>query len=77
VDEVPVTDANDRLFKLTEWQTTTCFVAILQHKKVKFNPLNAELKPICHLPVLLGAPYIYNLSRLRIKNIFFVTPLTL
>jgi hypothetical protein len=30
-----------------------------------FNPLNAELNPICHLLVLLGAHPILHISRIR------------
>ena len=32
-----------------------------------FNPLNAELNPICHLLALLGGATIIVVSRLRIK----------
>jgi len=32
------------------------------------NPLNAELKPICHLLALLGAHPILRVSRLRVKK---------
>ena len=30
------------------------FKIIPKYKSTEFNPLNAELNPICHLPVLLG-----------------------
>jgi len=32
-----------------------------------FNPLNAELNPICHLLVLLGTHHIFHVSGLRVK----------
>jgi hypothetical protein len=32
------------------------------------NPLNAELHPICHLLVLLGAHHILHVSRIRVKT---------
>jgi len=32
-----------------------------------FNPLNAELNPICHLLALLGAHHILHVSGLRVK----------
>ena len=32
-----------------------------------FNPLNAELNPICHLLALLGAHHILHISRIRVK----------
>jgi hypothetical protein len=33
-----------------------------------FNPLNAELNPICHLLTLLGPHHILRFSRIRVKN---------
>ena len=33
-----------------------------------FNPLNAELNPICHLLALLGAHHIFHVSWLRVKS---------
>jgi hypothetical protein len=33
----------------------------------EFNPLKAELKPICHLLVLLGAHLIFHISRIRVN----------
>jgi len=33
-----------------------------------FNPLNAELNPICHLLTLLGAHRIFHVSGLRVKG---------
>jgi hypothetical protein len=33
-----------------------------------FNPLNAELNPICHLLALLGAHHILHISRIRVKE---------
>jgi len=35
---------------------------------MKINPLNAELNPICHLLVLLGAHHILHVSRIRVKS---------
>ena len=34
------------------------------------NPLNAELNPICHLLVLLGAHPILHISRIGVNHIF-------
>ena len=34
---------------------------------VEFNPLNAELNPICHLLALLGGATIVVVSRLRVN----------
>jgi hypothetical protein len=33
-----------------------------------FNPLNAELNPICHLLALLGAHHIVHVSEVRVKR---------
>jgi hypothetical protein len=44
-------------------------VAICQ---VYFNPLNAELNPICHLLVLLGAHPILHISRIRVNLVLFL-----
>ena len=33
-----------------------------------FNPLNAELNPICHLLALLGVHFL-NVSRIRVKSL--------
>jgi hypothetical protein len=35
---------------------------------IDFNPLNAELNPICHLLTLLGGATIVVVSRLRVKH---------
>jgi hypothetical protein len=32
-----------------------------------FNPLDAELNPICHMLTLLGAHTILHVSRIRVK----------
>jgi hypothetical protein len=34
-----------------------------------FNPLNAELNPICHLLALLGAHLIFHVSRIRVNSV--------
>jgi hypothetical protein len=36
-----------------------------------FNPLNAELDPICHLLALLGGATIVVLSRLRVNSLAY------
>jgi hypothetical protein len=35
--------------------------------KVYFNPLNAELNPICHLLALLGVYHFLHVSRIRVN----------
>ena len=39
------------------------------------NILNAELNPICHLLVLLGAHYILHVSRVRVNSKVDIIPL--
>jgi hypothetical protein len=39
----------------------------------KFNPLNAELNPICHLLALLGTHHILHVSRVKFCHNFFLT----
>jgi hypothetical protein len=34
-----------------------------------YNPLNAELNPICHLLALLGAHHFLHVSRIKIKSL--------
>jgi hypothetical protein len=35
--------------------------------RIRLNPLNAELNPICHLLGLLGVHHIFHVSGLRVK----------
>jgi hypothetical protein len=35
-----------------------------------FNPLNAELNPICHLLALLGVHHFLHVSRIRVNRHF-------
>ena len=34
-----------------------------------FNPLNAELNPICHLLALLGTHPILHIGRIKVKSV--------
>ena len=36
--------------------------------QLTFNPLNAELNPICHFLTLLGAHHILHVSRMTVKE---------
>jgi len=36
---------------------------------MRFNPLNTELNPICHLLALLGAHPILHVSGIRVKHV--------
>ena len=44
-----------------------CCYLIFKNAQKKFNPLNTELNPICHLLALLGAHHILHVSRIRFK----------
>ena len=46
------------------WMT---FVSFKHLMLLRFNPLNAELNPICHLLALLGAHHIFHVSELKAK----------
>ena len=45
--------------------------AFLTKISIYFNPLNAELNPICHLQALLGAHHFLHVSRIRVKLLTF------
>jgi len=47
---------------------TTKLTVAFRNPANSFNPLNAELNPICHLLALLGAHHIFHVSRIRVKN---------
>jgi len=40
-------------------------------ENVHFNPLNAELNPICYFLALLGAHHFLHVSRIRVKSLTF------
>jgi len=40
--------------------------SLVSGKKLSFNPLNAELNPICHL-LPLGAHHILHVGRIRVN----------
>jgi hypothetical protein len=44
------------------------FCCILISAFCWFNPLNAELNPICHLLAIFGAHPILHVSRIRVKT---------
>jgi hypothetical protein len=41
---------------------------VLYIGRTVFNPLNAELNPICHLLALRRARHILHISRIRVKG---------
>jgi len=45
------------------------FIIVLALYLCTFNPLSAELNPICHLLLLLGAHHIFHVSGLRVKYV--------
>jgi len=52
------------LIKLWEWSKK---IETRWSNFKRFNPLNAELNPICHLLALLGAHHIFQVSGLRVN----------
>jgi hypothetical protein len=44
--------------------------AFKELNEIVFNPLNAELNPICHLLALLGTHHIFHVSGLRVNSQF-------
>ena len=54
---------------------TDCYSKIFSIYSDRINPLNAELNPICHLPVLLAARHILHISRMRVKDRNTVRPI--
>ena len=53
-----------RCMRFVCWITQTADTARI------FNSLNAELNPICHLLVLVGAHHIVHVNRVRVNNSF-------
>ena len=49
-------------------QLSETYCSWVMKTRSAFNPLNAELNPICHLLALLGGATIVVVSRLRVKN---------
>ena len=45
-------------------------------KYFPFNPLNAELNPICYLLALLGAHSFLHVSRIRVKSLTLRLPMS-
>ena len=56
-----------KYYKWTLLLCTFCFV-LDPPRPFSFNPLNAELNPICHLLALLGAHLIFHVSRIRVNK---------
>jgi hypothetical protein len=46
---------------------TYCIASAYYVKCTDFNPLKAELNPICHLLALLGAHPILHVSRIKVN----------
>ena len=46
-------------------------MSLQQTLRLKFNPLNPELNPICYLLALLGTHHFLHVSRIRVKLLTF------
>jgi len=51
---------------------SVCILQPTPKPLIYFNPLNAELNPICHLLALLGAHHILHVSRIRVNIIISI-----
>jgi len=57
------------------WRLRLCSEIIhINFRLNMFNPLNAELSPICHLLALLGAHRILHVSKLRVNERYCSQP---
>ena len=50
------------------WNLLNIFRKFVRKIRDPFNPLNAELNPICQMLALLGAHHIFHVSSLRVKS---------
>jgi hypothetical protein len=57
-------------FRKFHTQAQSAFFVTEVKEIVTFNPLNAELNPICHLLAVLGAHHIFHVSRIRVNEEF-------
>jgi hypothetical protein len=48
----------------------------MRYQCMYFNPLNAELNPICYLLALLGAHHFLHVSRIRVKSLTLWLPMS-
>jgi hypothetical protein len=62
-----VTDSRSKM-KILLMHLNLCKFWKIQNLIFIFNPLNAELNPICHLLALLGVHHILHVSRIRVKT---------
>ena len=51
------------------WKGPTKALEFINSVLFQFNPLNAELNPICYLLALLGAHHFLHVSRIRVKSL--------
>ena len=67
---VPVLEVKNILYFENAAETSVWNYHFITIYFVYFNPFNAELNPICHLPPLLGAHHILHVSRIRVKIVY-------
>ena len=63
-----VCELRSKIFVETDRQTDTIYL-YCKIVVATFNPLNAELNPICCLLALLGAHHFLHVSRIRVKSL--------
>jgi len=69
----PFVSSNAISLKHKIWQSADCSSSRCSFSNrvfvLPFNPLNAELNPICYLLALLGAHHFLHVSRIRVKSL--------
>jgi len=58
-----------------ETKTKIKYIRILYTGINDFNPLNAQLNPICHLLALLGAHHIFHVSKKGLRWVNSLQPM--
>ena len=56
------------LQKFVQSVSQNSYISVSEHFSLLVNPLNAKLNPICHFLALLGAHFIFHVSRIRVKQ---------
>ena len=59
-------------FRFVAQHLNHCATAVPTPCILLFNPLKAELNPICHLLALLGVHHIFHVSGLRVNSVSYV-----
>ena len=61
-------NGEEKAFCVLHFHVSRSVLTVKRELRTRFNPLNAELNPICHLLTLLAGATIVVVSRLRVKD---------